>query len=775
MRSHIVVIIAALARYVACHVARDARDVLIGSRARSPCVAYVSCPAHVTANEPETCTINGRFKGVRCATGQNHTGPVATKDRGHHHLRLDKQTLGALNKKTKAEMSKLRSREAELMREAAILLPGPATYGHFRNSRTFDASDLSEVVTIANNALEIAIATRAFKDRQGLTNRQLEMGLTHGEDLRPTSFGHACVTLPYCPLVPDKYRRIDGACNNVLHSTWGAPFTPYSRLLPPSYEDGVWSPRVSRADGSALPSPRSISTTIISDVDSYNHDFTLLLMQFGQFMSHDLTQSIDTKYGNGSAISCCSADGTSSLPAGSSHYACMPVDLPERDPFYGRFGQRCMNFVRSVLAPRYDCTLGYANQMNKLTHFVDASSVYGSTPEQTSQLRSFRGGKLNAFHDYGRQLLPLSRDPNACLTMEQGSACFESGDTRTNQMISLVVLHTLFLREHNRIAETLGSLNPHWEDEQIFLEARQIVMAEMQVIVYGEFLPAVLGDDALEEFGIRLSDDGEYSYDYDVAVEPSVTNEFAAAALRFGHSIVDGTMKVYGPKKLEEVIAIPEVMFYPARMRQQRFMDEILSTLTTEPIQEVDTFMPDALTKYMFRAGNPFGVDLASINVQRGRDHGLRPYNDYRELVGLERFKDFASFGSEMGGKLASVYKSVDDVDLWVGGLLEPKYPGSLVGPTFRAIIGDQFMRLKRGDRYFFENHPSINPGHFEPEQLRELRRASMSRIICDNSDKILLSRQAPHAFRKPDVPGNEFVDCAGATIPSLDLTPWQE
>lgn len=148
--------------------------------------------------------------------------------------------------------------------------------------------------------------------------------------------------------------------------------------------------------------------------------------------------------------------------------------------------------------------------MNKLTHFIDGSAVYGSTPGQTSQLRSFKDGKLKVFNDFGREMLPPAKDPEACLTMEQGSACFESGkgcyvpvmrlihfyflgDTRTNQMITLVVMHTLFLREHNRLATELERINPHWDDERIFLEARRVLIAELQVIVYNEFLPVLLG------------------------------------------------------------------------------------------------------------------------------------------------------------------------------------------------------------------------------------------------------------------------------------------
>lgn len=131
--------------------------------------------------------------------------------------------------------------------------------------------------------------------------------------------------------------------------------------------------------------------------------------------------------------------------------------------------------------------------MNRVTHFLDGSVIYGSTPSQTHKLRSFHGGQLKSFSDFGREMLPLTKDPDSCLTMEKGSACFDSGDTRTNQMITLVVLHTVFMREHNRIAKSLQELNLHWDDEQLFLEARRIVVAEFQVITYKEFLPALLG------------------------------------------------------------------------------------------------------------------------------------------------------------------------------------------------------------------------------------------------------------------------------------------
>ncbi|KAJ3666327.1 hypothetical protein Zmor_001776 [Zophobas morio] len=644
-------------------------------------------------------------------------------------------------------------KESVLLADGYFVFPGSPSYDHFKNFKLMSKTDLSAVLDLASRAMEIALATRDFKNRQGLTNDEIEVGMLE-QDLSATPLGVACPPKPKCPVIPVRYRRIDGACNNELNSAWGSGMTPYSRLLPPSYKDGIWMPRLSENGGVPLVSPRLISTTLISDKDVFNYDYTLMVMQFGQFLSHDITQSLEFSFINGSAISCCSLDGRMKLPHQDRHYACMAIDISPNDPFYGRFHQKCMNFVRSVLAPRQDCTLGYAQQMNKITHFIDGSSIYGSTPEQTGKLRNFEKGMLRIFNDFGRSMLPLSEDPDECLSKEQNSACYLSGDSRTNQMISLVALHTIFLREHNRVAYELAKLNPHWNDERIFLEARQIVIAELQVITYKEFLPIVVGNAAMEEFRLSLSQGLDYSYDYDPSVEPSVTNEFASAAFRFGHSTVDGLLKIFGKERMDEMIFLPEIMFQPNRMRKLFFMDELLSTLTTEPLQQVDNNIAEALTRYMFRAGNAFGIDLASLNIQRGRDHGLRPYNDYRELVGLTRIKSFDELNPKLRDKLKSVYESVNDIDLWVGGLLEEKAPESIVGFTFRDIIADQFYRLKKGDRYFFENHPSINPGFFTPEQLQQLRKTSMSRLICDNSDGTLLARQAPNAFKKPGVEG---------------------
>lgn len=262
----------------------------------------------------------------------------------------------------------------------------------------------------------------------------------------------------------------------------------------------------------------------------------------------------------------------------------MPIFIDQDDEFYRIFNQRCMNFVRLAIAPDYKCRLGYAKTLSKVTHYIDGSAIYGSDAETMRDVRSFKRGQLKMFIDFNRELLPLSPKSEDCLV--HGSACFMAGDVRVNQHITLVAIHLLFAREHNRIAEILQRLNPHWSDDITFEESRKVVVAELQHIAYDEWLPLIIGHEAMKRFSL-FSSQG-YSNDYDEEINPSMTNEFTGAAFRFGHSTVQGRLFVEFERKLNEIILISDTFNNPGRFRFQHFYDEIMRTLVHEPMQSVD-------------------------------------------------------------------------------------------------------------------------------------------------------------------------------------------
>lgn len=98
-------------------------------------------------------------------------------------------------------------------------------------------------------------------------------------------------------------------------------------------------------------------------------------------------------------------------------------------------------------------------------------------------------------------------------------------------------MHTLMAREHNRLASGLSEVNPHWDDETLFQEARRINIATIQHITYNEFLPIVLGKEVMEKFGLLTQKEG-YWDGYDATVNPAIIDSFASAAFRFGHTLV---------------------------------------------------------------------------------------------------------------------------------------------------------------------------------------------------------------------------------------------
>ena len=129
-------------------------------------------------------------------------------------------------------------------------------------------------------------------------------------------------------------------------------------------------------DGSPLKGAREVSRILLTDMHRPHPKHNLLVMQFGQFIAHDVTQSASVKLENGELVQCCSAKGESILPADRSHFACMPIPVEADDEFYKNFKVRCMNFVRLSLAPTTDCKMTYGKQRSKVTHFLDASPVY---------------------------------------------------------------------------------------------------------------------------------------------------------------------------------------------------------------------------------------------------------------------------------------------------------------------------------------------------------------------------------------------------------------
>lgn len=428
------------------------------------------------------------------------------------------------------------------------------------------------------------MASKVFKSKHQMTVEDSQLN-NFDVSFKGSPFSKTCPVRPNCDFNA-RYRTLDGTCNHhVGRETWGASRTPMERLLPPAYEDGIWSARQKASDGSKLKEARTISRLMFPDVDRPHPYLNLMVMQFGQFLSHDFTQSGSITLPDGKRVKCCTPDGSAQLPSQQMHFACMPIHIEPEDEFYRQFQQRCMNFVRLAIAPDHNCQMGYAKQLSKVTHYIDGSAIYGSDIKMMADLRSFKHGQLKMFNDFNRELLPINPTADDCV--QSGSACFLAGDVRVNQHLTLVAVHLLFAREHNRIAEQLQKLNPTWNDDLLFEEARRIVIAEIQHITYNEWLPLIIGHETMLRFSLYSNSHG-YSSDYDEEINPSMTNEFTGAAFRFGHSTVQGKLFVEFNHRLEEVIPLSDTFNNPGRFRFQHFYDEIMRTLVHEPMQMAD-------------------------------------------------------------------------------------------------------------------------------------------------------------------------------------------
>ncbi|XP_049535672.1 chorion peroxidase [Anopheles darlingi] len=573
-----------------------------------------------------------------------------------------------------------------------------------------------------------------------------------------------------------RYRTPNGTCNNKEHPyEYGVAMIPFRRQLNPDYGDGISAPRVA-IDGSELPSARHVSLDIHRP--SYHNDpnFSVMLAVWGQFLDHDITSTALNQGVNGKPIECCD-------PGQPQHPECFTVPIGPGDPYFHQYNVTCMNFVRSVPAPTG--RFGARQQLNQATAFIDGSVVYGSDEVLMRSLRSGEGGRLRMLRTPdGRELLPVSTDPeDGCNEAEMNAAgkyCFESGDSRANENLHLTSMHLIWARQHNNLANGLAKVNPDWNDERLFQEARRILAAQMQHITYSEFVPVIVGNETARRMGL-LPDPESGRDTYNSSVDASIANVFAGAAFRFAHTLLPGLMKkTRNPAASSSGIELHKMLFNPYSLYAATGLDDALGGAISTALAKYDQYFSTELTERLFEKADehllhnhPCGLDLVSLNIQRGRDHGLPAYPNWRRHCHLtpadnwdqlERIVDPASFQ-----QMKTIYRNVANVDVYSGALSEPPVKDGIVGPLLTCLLADQFLRLKQGDSFWYERRQGVQ--RFTEEQLQQIYETKLSSIICGNSDHI---EQSPvYLMKKSDPDTNPETDCK--ELDTFDFNAFRE
>ena len=402
------------------------------------------------------------------------------------------------------------------------------------------------------------------------------------------------------PSTEQQYRSVDGTGNNLQDFELGSTDENLLRLTTAEYGDGMSTPA---EDG--RPSAREVSNEISAQQTSMpNQDgLTDMVWLWGQFIDHDVSIS-DV----GHPLEAFDID----VPAGDHLF----------DPDYS--GDDEIDFNRSIYDPSTgDSVDNPRQQINQITAFIDGGMVYGSDSVRAAELRSYSGGQLKLTDD--RLLISNEAGlPNASAGANEN--LFLAGDVRANENVALTSMHTLWAREHNRIAAELAAGDSSLNDEQLYQQARELVVAEIQAVTYNEFLPALLGAEAIPDYA-----------GYDYSVDPSIATEFSTAAYRFGHSMLPDELKRLdneGNRIADGNLDLKNAFFAPEEVLENG-IDSLLIGAASQLASEVDTMVVDGVRNFLFGEPGQGGFDLVALNIQRGRDHCLPDFAQVTAELGL--------------------------------------------------------------------------------------------------------------------------------------------
>lgn len=545
--------------------------------------------------------------------------------------------------------------------------------------------------------------------------------------LLTTVFIISALTIKAQSVDTDNYRTFDGTSNNVENTNWGAAGENLIRLTNVGYADGISAPA-----GPNRPNPREVSNSLFAQESPINDPLNLsdFCWVWGQFIDHDIGLT----------------ENNATEPA--------MIPVPAGDPWFDPLnsGQVVIPMMRNI----YDETTGTdennpRQHPNQITAFIDASAVYGSDEARATWLRTFQGGKLKTSEG---NLLPFNTTtgeledaidhnaPEMADDVGMADRLFVGGDVRANENPLLTSFHTLFVREHNRQCDLLALAHPDWTDEELYQYARKIVGALVQAIVYEEWLPAM---------GVHLTPYTGYQSD----VNPGLLNVFTGAAFRLGHTLLNSQIQRLdnnGAILPEGNLLLREGFFNPSIVIESGGIEPFIKGMAVQIQQSMDPKVVNDVRNFLFGPPGAGGLDLASININRGRERGLADFNTVRENFGLQPYQFFQQISSNAAvfTRLLSLYTDINDIDPWVGMLAEERMPGALFGETIMEIMEYQFKALRDGDRFYYENDPVLSEAEKDV-----IKNTTLHDIIMRNTDITLMQDDVFEAMPHAEICGN--------------------